>query len=275
MDEKPRYIIKLFWYTSAEYLEDNLRNGHIVLTEIAKSNDPFEYLPSTMDTLNKHTASVEDMEGAKTDTRELVSAREQRPPLIACLSTTMSSGAMWGHYANEHKGVCLVFEIPVYTSAREGCFPIVPVKYKRNRVYIGNFPDDDAEEQEEFRYSMLAMKGEDWNYEREFRILVTRSIQLCRDFEKEHIEFRGNKYFFDGLMGYLKGIILGIKCPLREEEVQFLLEKFSYNNVIVNSGEIHLTEFKVYADGFEDMHDAEYEFIRDLSPRLYFKPAKH
>lgn len=270
------YLIRLYWYTSADYLEANLRDGLVVLSEIANSNDPFEYLPSFIDPITKHSASEEARQAGTESLLVWERGREETPPLIVCLSGKMSSGAMWGHYAEEHRGVCLVFELPVYTKADEGLCPLIPVKYKQNRAFFGNFPSDsDREAQERYIYMTLGLKGEDWNYEHEFRALATYGLRWSSGFEKDCIVPSGKRLFFNGLMGYLKGIILGMKCDLQETQVQFMLEKYLYSDVIIDKAHKHYTEFKVYTEHFEDMHESRYEFLRDLCPLLYFRPSKH
>lgn len=34
---------------------------------------------------------------------------------MLCFSTSMTSASMWGHYADRHKGVCLIFDFPCVT----------------------------------------------------------------------------------------------------------------------------------------------------------------
>lgn len=117
---------------------------------------------------------------------------------IACLSETNSSSLMWGHYANNHRGFCLEYDISlVLEDCHKNCTDIkycaefmmkpaiAPVVYNAERFdatsafvsMIMNYIKDICKIDSEYYYSdlllavkVLLTKSKDWAYEKEWRI---------------------------------------------------------------------------------------------------------
>lgn len=103
---------------------------------------------------------------------------------IACLSEADNSLLMWAHYANNHRGMCVEYELLEFNS-RLGFSP-VPIIYSDERVSIHTFETLEQDIQGKFIES-LTSKSADWSYEREWRII--REDSACGD--KWDVEKKG------------------------------------------------------------------------------------
>lgn len=116
---------------------------------------------------------------------------------VSCFSDVGDSVLMWSHYADSHKGICLVFKETL------GEPPFVPftVEYseKRPKIDIMEGFDENA-----FRLSILT-KSDAWSYERERRFVDYRIGPGKRRFPKEA----------------LVGVVLGAK--ISEPDEAFML----------------------------------------------------
>jgi hypothetical protein len=80
---------------------------------------------------------------------------------VVCYSNNYINNLLWAHYANQHKGMCLVFEVPDEKSSE-----LYKVKYQKK------FPEinltDDADTHEEIK-TIVTTKSIEWEYENEYR----------------------------------------------------------------------------------------------------------
>ena len=83
---------------------------------------------------------------------------------IYSMTETPSSNLMWAHYADEHKGYCLEFDVTepdsIFIEAQQ-------VRYSKFRPEINFF---DASDTKHFNLTFLT-KSEEWDYEKEWRII--------------------------------------------------------------------------------------------------------
>lgn len=96
---------------------------------------------------------------------------------VTCFSLRRDSLLMWSHYADSHKGVCLVFnEI------------LVPRFFVAFKVYYSDMrpicPEVGKDGMEEFKKSVLT-KGSDWSYEQECRLMDYSAPAGFRSFPQE------------------------------------------------------------------------------------------
>lgn len=81
---------------------------------------------------------------------------------MLCLSEIWDDPLMWSHYADSHRGICLVFDShnPFFNEAQQ-------VVYQKNRPSINPIAND---YQTMFERALLT-KSDHWAYEREWRII--------------------------------------------------------------------------------------------------------
>lgn len=241
-----KQTVRLYHYTKAENLDKILSSGLIRLTAVTKTNDPFE-------------CSIVHPEKGKNEgfmrwCEKAVwwSDLNDDPDLIVSLSGTMSSPSMWGHYADSHKGVCLVFDIPVLfieSPADEKCYndsadrAIAPVEYEDRKPIPTNIYNDDKANYQRILRDASLCKGKEWEFEHEVRIIVASG--LATPSKHTDIVWVDEWPYYNGLMGYLSGVILGLRCDKVVSWVEMRLHELNYDGIIVARASESPTDYKV------------------------------
>lgn len=91
---------------------------------------------------------------------------------IACLSEVPDSILMWSHYANNHRGFCVAYNLLGLNQKLQ--FSAVPVLYTQDRVCLRSIPlDQDTLNKETMSLFIqsLTSKSPEWSYEKEWRII--------------------------------------------------------------------------------------------------------
>lgn len=91
---------------------------------------------------------------------------------ICSLSGNWTSNLMWSHYTNNHEGFCVGYEIrSLKNTTTELTFP---VRYRNEVLDLDDsFFDDNNEMTGMSLLDALTLKSKDWEYEDEWRIIVT------------------------------------------------------------------------------------------------------
>lgn len=243
--------IRLFHYTKADNLDKILSSGLIRLTATTNTNDPFEASirhPYPEDEISDYLRRNCSPEVWNSD-------MQQSPSLVVCLSAKMSSPSMWGHYADSHKGVCLVFDVPAFFiehQAERDVFnpaldrPIFPMEYCDDKPIPENHKDGD----DEYNYKRIirdsiSRKGKEWEFEDEVRIPVATDLFTAT--KHTDIEWIDGWPYYNGLLGHLVGVILGIRSSLNAVWVESRLNSLHYNNVKVIKAQPSQTSYYVEA----------------------------
>ncbi|WP_458398213.1 DUF2971 domain-containing protein [Anaerotignum sp.] len=97
---------------------------------------------------------------------------------ISCLSESENSLLMWAHYANNHRGICVEYEL-MEINKQLGFSP-VPVIYSDERVALHSINQETVEEDTlNVFIKSLTSKSSEWSYEKEWRII--RENTVCGD----------------------------------------------------------------------------------------------
>lgn len=263
--------ITLYHYTRTEYLEDILLNRRLKVSEVGRSNDPFEMNPS-FESGDRPTALMDshlwNLEQCWKNLKELDST------FYISLSCQMSSVLMWGHYANSHKGVCLAFKIPV--NVEEDRFisqiqcskmHLVPMLYRDKRILVRDYVTEirnDAIEYQlgDLKRHLISYKPKDWSYEREFRLVIPSDV----------LKYESGAIYTSVLAENLVGVIPGKDCPKSVECIQSLCATADYGNrVAVYQSSLHAEENKVCVPvnaSISDMPDFIYKRYVDREDEL-------
>lgn len=138
---------------------------------------------------------------------------------VTCFSEVHDHPLMWGHYADSHKGVCLIFEEIANDQVRWFTFPVAYQK-TRPRLNLTSFNKPNVAMQ------ALFLKSDHWSYEREQRMVEWRIDPGYRDFPAQQ----------------LKGIILGAK--IRADDEAFV------RGLLVNRSEMAVFRAEIDPAGF-------------------------
>lgn len=140
---------------------------------------------------------------------------------IACFSEVHDHPLMWGHYADSHKGVCLIFDEIANDQTQWFAFPVA-YQEARPRVNLARFNDPKVMMQ------ALLLKNNHWSYEREQRMIAWHDAPGYRNFPAR----------------LLKGIILGAK--IGEDDEAFVRGLLANRpDLRVLRAEVDAAEFKL------------------------------
>lgn len=159
---------------------DALRNNRIWASVCSEFNDPFEgqYLY-----INEDDFQSIKISNPETAIRLWNSFVQQINRMIAiiCFTQSPNNMPMWAHYANEHKGYCVEYEV-------DKCSNLYPVFYLDNRAkaqtlfveFIYNFFRKEAEKKDRIKLLkhimfLNAFKDKSWESEREIRAIFMNS----------------------------------------------------------------------------------------------------
>jgi len=110
----------LYHFTEAEYALDNVEKKRIKIAQLHKLNDPYEL----------SAVCAEPPYGVK-NRDALVNMFKENIGII-CFSEKYNCPIMWGHYADSHTGICLVFEV----SGKFKNSSLLKVKYCKNLLKV-------------------------------------------------------------------------------------------------------------------------------------------
>lgn len=143
---------------------------------------------------------------------------------VVCLSECNTINPMWSHYSDNHKGVCIEYDFIPDSKIKQLCFPINYVhKTNNNRVL------EEILTKGTIKHRVLSeiylKKSHDWNYEREWRIVLfdDDSQNLF------NISTDGNFKYIPFLKP--KAVYLGLK--IEEEDERYVVDLCNFYNVPV------------------------------------------
>jgi hypothetical protein len=106
----------VYHFISSEFALKALRDRRLKISRINELNDPFEFC--AVDFSDSDTRSKLEIFRNQTNARYGV----------ICFSGTYQDPVLWSHYANGHRGVALVFEIPDDQA--------IPIDYQPERLRL-------------------------------------------------------------------------------------------------------------------------------------------
>lgn len=183
-----------YHYLSSKYALNDLENRRIKVSTLDTLNDPFELMPyrrygfDKRQYYNKVFRDISKKWG------------------LLCFSRSWKEQLLWSHYAEGHKGIALGFEL---TQDK-----VLEVKYtpnqKRTRFELTNNP----KENEEKFLNLAKVKYQEWEYEKEYRILI--KLDGC-------IEDDGLYFMPFGDRLKIKEIVLG--CRFNDENKKEIIAR--------------------------------------------------
>lgn len=231
----------LFKYTKIKYAKDILLDDLMFLPKIYELNDPYEgELLYDLDKLKENYANIHfqdffDEFSSKfkdinrRDIKEVCCSilKNYHAPQsldelskyiksnisVICLSKTNNINSLWAHYAENHRGICIEYDIKNcnYDLIRDLCFEVDYVELSDNTEDIKEYFEEDHLDLNVMLLPLLK-KSEDWSYEKEWRIIL-------HDYSLSN--FHNNFYSDKHYMRFIKpkAVYMGLKIKEENEEL--------------------------------------------------------
>jgi hypothetical protein len=169
--------MKFYRYQAINKLTlQNLSNQKNWVADPFEFNDPFEF--SLIDKYNYTSeGNVEPLEKQQLDRIKKIQ-NEISEFGVVCYSSDYINNLLWAHYADNHKGMCLVFDIP-----EEDVPSLYKVSYSKKYPFVGF---ENRESYEEI-IPVVTNKSIDWAYEKEYRQVFYRK-NILNEYPGELIE---------------------------------------------------------------------------------------
>jgi hypothetical protein len=202
----------VFYFTSAEFGLNDLENKYLKVSDFSNLNDPFELLGVEM--------SDKDVRSALKFEKSLIAKTKG----LLCFSENKYDPVQWAHYADNHRGLCLGFEIPEQRLKK--------VRYVSSRLAKSVLDEPDKQEK------ILTTKFKHWEYEKERRMILDL---------KDGVRVNGLIFKEFSPEMVLKEIYIGCRSSLTFSDIQkkFRSEKES---VTVKHTRPAFKEFKIVWD---------------------------
>jgi hypothetical protein len=181
----PSVEMVLYYFTSANYGIENLKRRRLKISDFSNVNDPFELLG--IELRDKEVRKAVNFQKSK------ISKKNG----LLCFSEDKYNPVQWAHYAENHKGVCLGFEIPE--------------KMLRKVKYVSERLARDTLDQAECNEKLLTTKFSHWSYEQERRLIIELS-----NYSKDSEGLQFKKFGSDIV---LKEVYIGCKSELNFDDI--------------------------------------------------------
>jgi len=187
--------MRMYYMTSTEWAAVILKERRLKLSRFYETNDPFEL--NLIDSRNRYTRKIAN----------LIESYHNKKTGMICCSTNWKSPAMWAHYADKHRGICLGMDVDDSL--------VSEVKYtdEKIRVEFGqHLPTHGLSA--ELLSTILLTKSTCWSYENEHRLLAALETPDPKN---------GLYYIEFGRQIELRELIIGHRCAWTNVDVERLL----------------------------------------------------
>ena len=215
-------------FTSSEFALKALRDRRLKIARINELNDPFEFC-------------AEDVSDANTRTK-LEAFRNQSNERygVICFCENYHDPVLWSHYADGHRGVVLVFEIPDDMAIR---IDYQPERFKlavNAAIQRDSFNESDLTQ-------LISTKFSSWGYEKEIRIMCRLNDHFCQ------MDSKGKKVYFESLSLESYGVdalklirlIRGVRCDLKPADIAS--ELLAVDTLPVQDARLDVSSFQIIA----------------------------
>lgn len=224
--------IVLYRFMDAEAAKETLKSCSLKMSIPSELNDTFEFCPGITG-VPPHV-SPDLVEQCNKDFVDEISKR------YGIVSFTRKSNCplLWAHYADKHKGVALEFGFRRKPD-------LFKMRYRRKRPSVPFVPSEDISPaiqkmKEKVITRCLKTKHISWRYEREWRIIA--ELGECR---KKQGKDGKDIYLNDLDPNSIWRVVLGIKCPLKERDVEKRVEDAKLGNVDVVRATMHPRRYEI------------------------------
>ncbi|WJH40585.1 DUF2971 domain-containing protein [Aliirhizobium terrae] len=195
-NRKPRRsgskLMRLYYFTSANYGLQNIEKRRIKIARIKDLNDPFEFIPLRLPTTQQRKRMRE------------MKRQANKKYGIVCFTSDWTHPMMWSHYGDRHRGICLGFDV---IQAR----PIIPIEYTEHLLEEKHFKDQQIHQISTLDHMRTwFVKYDAWKYEDEQRMVFRLEDQQSE-----------NGHFFHSFEPALRlaEVVVGAESSVTRERV--------------------------------------------------------
>lgn len=219
----------VYHFTSSEFALRALRDRRLKIARINELNDPFEFCAADFSNSDTQTK----LETFKNQVNERYG--------VICFCENYHDPVLWSHYADGHRGVVLVFEIPDDMAIH---INYQPERFKLDvdaAIQHGSFFESDLTK-------LISTKFSSWGYEKEIRMMCHLHDHFCQ------IDATGNKVYFESLslddsfgLDALKlvGLIRGVRSDLSPADIAS--ELLAVDSLPVQDTRLDSSSFQIVA----------------------------
>ena len=153
---------------------------------------------------------------------------------MLCFCREASNPVVWGHYGENHRGLCLGFQVPA-PPPNAGSAWFNPVNYRDAPEVLS---EGDAEQ---LLHKMFFNKYDHWRYESEIRLVVLSQLT---------VRVGEHSFFPFGHLLALREIVLGYRNPYTKAQITDQLRTHGHNPEDIDIWKVKpsRTEFKMIRD---------------------------
>ncbi len=204
--------MRVFYFTGSTFGLMDLESRHLKVSEFNNLNDPFELLGVEMSDVNVRKAMIFEKS-------QILKSKG-----LICFSDNKYDPVQWAHYAENHKGICLGFDIPD-KFLREVNY--VPLRLAKSTLSEPNK-----------REKLLITKFKHWAYEQEQRLIIDLA-------NRERVDNLIYEKFSSNMS--LKEIYIGCKSSLEYTDIKKAFSS-GKKEVIIKHTRPAFKEFKIVWD---------------------------
>lgn len=193
---RKEFQLQLFHFLNTKYALDALQDQKLKVSLFDNLNDPFELLAAGTN------------ESATRDILRATKKSMAKSLRLLCCSKSWNEPLLWSHYADKHKGIALILEVPDKEA--------IHVEYTADRSKIdltSLLKARDADDVLSISNMLLSTKYKGWKYEDEVRLLFNSGQTEVHD----TLEFKN----VDNALK-ITGCILGPLCETDSCEIRNL-----------------------------------------------------
>lgn len=209
--------MRLYHFRDEKYGLISLTDKRLKIARINELNDPFEMLGCNLSDSNKRQSF------------QIMKNKLNEDTGLLCFSANWRSPVQWAHYTNNHKGVCLEFEVPETF--------LIKISYINSRLKCGDKID------EKYMHKILTTKFSHWKYEEEYRTFLSL----------DHI-LKENGLYFEPFSDKLKlkKVIVGCNSKLKRSDIIIALGKIE-NNIEIFKARPAFGSFRIVRNQNENL----------------------
>jgi hypothetical protein len=195
----------LYRILPAKYGVKSLISGMLKLGNVLEFNDPYDSLLSLTHPDPRVPQSKLDESASKQRAAQFGSHG------ILCLTENPESTCTWAHYAQNHTGLALGFDLDISRS------DLIKIRYLTSRPYldIARPLEPNTDENTQRIMTCLETKSPDWEYESERRLIVRENDPQV--FRRRLSRNDSRTALFIPMPPELRVVILGYKCSAGDE----------------------------------------------------------